>query len=47
MKINLISIHLNTKFKHIVSYLDDLNVASHKISEVERIIVEEEWNRLL
>ena len=46
MKINLSSIHLNTNSKHIVSHLDDLNIASHKISEVESIIVEQEWKRL-
>jgi hypothetical protein len=41
-KFNLSSIHLNTNFKHIVSHLDDLNIAGHKISEVVRIIVEQE-----
>jgi hypothetical protein len=45
-KINLSSIHLNTNFKHIVSHLDDLNIASHKISEIERSIEEQEWERL-
>lgn len=46
MKINLSSIHLNTNSKHIVSHLDDLNIASLKIAEVERIIMEQEWERL-
>jgi hypothetical protein len=32
MKFNLSSIHLNTNSKHIASHLDDLNIASHKIS---------------
>jgi hypothetical protein len=43
MKFNLSSIHLTTNSTHIVSHLDALNIASHKISEVECIIVEQEW----
>jgi hypothetical protein len=43
---NLSSIYLNTNSKHIVSHLDDLNIGSHKISEVGCIIMEQEWKRL-
>ena len=45
-KINLSTIHVNTSFKHIVSHLDDLNVASRRISDVENMIKEQEWKRL-
>lgn len=45
-KTNLSNIHLNTSFRHIVSHLDDLKVASHRISEVETMIKEQEWKRL-
>jgi hypothetical protein len=37
-KINMSLINLNTKFKHIVSHLDDLKIASHKVSQVEYMI---------
>jgi hypothetical protein len=46
MKFNLSSIHLNTNFKHKVSHLDGLKIASHKISEVEHMDMEQEWKRL-
>jgi hypothetical protein len=46
VKFNLSSIHLSTISKHIISYLDGLNIARHKIFEIERIIVEQEWKRL-
>jgi hypothetical protein len=46
IKLNISSIHLNANFKHMVSHLDDLNIASHKISEVEHMILEQEWKRL-
>jgi uncharacterized membrane protein len=39
-------ISLNATFKHIVRHLDDLKVASHRISEVEHMIKEQEWKRL-
>jgi hypothetical protein len=45
-KTNLSGISLNVSFKHIVSHLDDLKVASHRISEVENMIKEQEWKRL-
>ena len=37
---------MNTSFKHLVSHLDDLKLASHRISEVENMIKEQEWKRL-
>ena len=46
MKVNLSSLKLNASFKHIVTHLDDLKVASHKISEVENLIRDQEWKRL-
>jgi hypothetical protein len=42
-KTNLSGLHLNTSFKHIVSHLEDLKLASHKISDVEKLISEHEW----
>jgi hypothetical protein len=45
-KSNLSSLHLNTSFKHIVSHLDDLKMASHRISEVEYMIKEQQWKQL-
>jgi hypothetical protein len=45
-KTNLSCLSLNTSFKHIVSHLDDLKVASHKISDVEHLLKEQEWKRL-
>jgi hypothetical protein len=38
-------IHLNFNFQHIVSHLEHLNIASHKVSDAERIIEEHEWKR--
>jgi len=46
VKVNLSSVHMNTSFKHLVSHLDDLKIASHRISEVENMIKEQEWKRL-
>jgi hypothetical protein len=46
MKFNLSSIHLNTDFKHTVSHVDDLKIASHKISKVQHMVLEQEWKRL-
>jgi hypothetical protein len=43
LKVNLSGIYLNTSFKHTVEDLDDLKVASHRISEVEHLIKEQEW----
>jgi len=45
-KINISTIRLNNSFKHIVSHLDDLKIASHRISEVENMIKEQECKRL-
>ena len=45
-KINISTIRLNNSFKHIVSHLDDLKIASYRISEVENMIKEQEWKRL-
>jgi hypothetical protein len=45
-KTNLSILSLNASFKHIVSHLDDLKVASHKISDVEHLLKEQEWKRL-
>jgi len=46
VKVNFSTINVNTSFKHIVSHLDDLKVASRRISEVEHMIREQEWKRL-
>jgi hypothetical protein len=46
VKVNISSVSLNSSFKHVVSHLDDLKIASHKISEVESLIRESEWKRL-
>jgi hypothetical protein len=46
VKFNLNTIQLNNSFKHIVSHLDDLKIASHRLSEVEHMIREQEWQRL-
>jgi hypothetical protein len=46
VKFNISSVKLNNSFRHVVSHLDDLKFASHKISEVESMIKEEEWKRL-
>jgi hypothetical protein len=36
---------VHTSFKHIVSHLDDLKAAIHRISDVEKMIREHEWKR--
>jgi hypothetical protein len=46
VKVNISTIHVNTSFKHVVSHLDDLKIASHRISDVEHMIREQEWKRL-
>jgi len=38
VKFNISTTSLNTCFKHIVSNLDDLKIASHRISDVENMI---------
>lgn len=45
VKVNLSTIQLNASFKHIATHLDDLKVASHKVSEIEHSIREQEWKR--
>jgi hypothetical protein len=47
LKFNISTVSLNTSFKHIVSHLDDLKIASCRISDVENMIREQEWKRLL
>jgi hypothetical protein len=37
---------MNTSFKQVVSHLDDLKIASHRISDVENMIREQEWKRI-
>ena len=46
VKVNLSSISINASFKHVVSHLDDLKIASHRISDVENMMREQEWKRL-
>jgi len=45
VKFNISTLNLNTSFKQIVSHLDDLKIASHRISDVETMIREQEWKR--
>ena len=40
MKFNISTLSLNASFKHIVSHLDDLKIASRRISDVETMITE-------
>jgi hypothetical protein len=42
-KNNLSSMHLDMTFKQIVSHLDDLKYASHRVSELEKEVQEQEW----
>jgi len=42
VKFNISTISLNTSFKNIVSHLDDLKIASCRISDVENMIREQE-----
>ena len=46
VKFNISTLNLNTSFKHIISHLDDLKIASRRISDVETMITEQEWKRL-
>jgi len=43
---NISTLSLNTDFKHIISHLDDVKIASCRISDVENMIREQEWKRL-
>jgi uncharacterized membrane protein YvbJ len=45
VKVNISTISVNTSFKHVVSHLDDLKIASRRISD-EHMIREQEWKRL-
>jgi hypothetical protein len=45
-KVNISTMSVNTSFKHVVSHLDDLKIASRRISDVEHMIREQEWKRL-
>ena len=42
VKFNISTIRLNNSFKHVVSHLDDLKIASHRTSDVENMIKEQE-----
>jgi hypothetical protein len=46
LKFNISTVSLNTSFKHNVSHLDDLKIASCRISDEENMIREQEWKRL-
>ena len=46
VKFNISTVSFNTSFKHIVFHLDDLQIASRGISDVENMIREQEWKRL-
>jgi len=46
VKFNISTLSLNTSFKHTVSHLDDLKIASRRISDVETMIREQKWKRL-
>ena len=46
VEFNISTVRLNTSFKHIVSHLDDVKIASSRISDVENMIREQEWKRL-
>jgi len=43
VKFNISTLSLHSSFKHIVFHLDDLKIASRRISEVETMIREQEW----
>jgi len=43
VKFNISTLSWNTSFKRVVSHLDDLRMASHRISEVETLIREQGW----
>ena len=45
VKFNISTIRLKNSFKHIVSHLDDLKIASYRISDVENMIKKQEWKR--
>jgi hypothetical protein len=45
-KVNISTMSVNTSFKHVVSHLDDLKIASRRIADVEHMIREQEWKQL-
>jgi hypothetical protein len=45
-KVNISMINVNTSFKHVVSHLDDLKIASRRIDDVEHMIRDQEWKQL-
>ena len=45
-KVNISTINVNTSFKHVVSHLGDLKIASRRIADVEHMIKEQEWKQL-
>jgi hypothetical protein len=46
VKVNISTISVNTSFKHVISHLEDLKIASRRISDVEHMIRQQEWKRL-
>ena len=46
VKFIISTLSLSTSFKHVVSHFDDLKIASHRISDVETMIREQEWKRM-
>jgi len=46
VQFNSSTVSFNTSFKNIVSHLDNLKTASHRISDVENMIREQEWKSL-
>jgi len=46
VKFNVSTVSSNTSFRLTVSYLDHIKIASHRISDVENMIREQEWKRL-
>jgi hypothetical protein len=45
-KVNISTLKVNTSFHHVVSHLDDLKIASRRITDVENMIREQEWKQL-
>jgi hypothetical protein len=44
-KVNISKINVNTSFKHVVSHLDDLKIASRRIADVEHMIRKQDWKQ--
>jgi hypothetical protein len=45
VKFNISSIRSNSNFEHIMSNLDDLQIVSHKVSDIEQMLKDQEWKR--